>query len=140
MSPISDSPAATASTTRPELYPRSTKTDTLVIRRGSGRDGGGGGGGNSPTSTPWIAVGAIVCFLILFALLVCWGARRRRAAITARRERLERDKRRYEIEMGSLGHQGGVEPPPDYVVTMLEQPVPVPVHLREGDHGERFVA
>ena len=53
---------------------------------------------------------------------------------------MERDKRRYEIEMGSLGHQGGVEPPPDYVVTMLEQPVPVPVHLREGDHGERFVA
>jgi len=122
-----------------------TNAEALLSRRGSGRGGddgvggGGGGGGSSPSSTPWIAIGVIVCFLILFALLVCWGTKRRRTASNARKERLERDKRRYEIEMRSLGRQDCVGPPPDYVVTMLEQPEPVPAHLRQGDSRERLV-
>src|ERR1700721_3107788 len=122
MSPISDSAASTASITHGEPSPsRSTKKDSILIRRGTGRGGGDGSGGSSPSSTPWIAIGVIVCFLILLALLVWWGKKRRRTAIIARRKRLEREKRRYEIEMRSLGRQDGVEPPPDYFVTMLEQ-------------------
>jgi len=142
MPPISESPAPNS---RGELSPStSTNTETLLSRRseGDGGDGvgiGGGGGESSPGSTPWIAIGVILCLLILFAFVGCWGVRRRRVAMTAQRERLQRDKRRYEIEMRSLGRLEGVEPPPDYVVTMLEQPVLVPVHLRESDYGERLV-
>ena len=142
MPPISESPAPNS---RGELSPStSTNTETLLSRRseGDGGDGAGTGGGgeeSSPGSAPWIAIGVILCLLILFAFVGYWGVRRRRVALTARRERLQRDKRRYEIEMRSLGRLEGVEPPPDYVVTMLEQPVLVPVHLRESDYGERSV-
>jgi len=145
MPPILESLALNS---RGELSPStSTNTETLLSRRreGDGDDGddgvgrGGGGGESSPGSAPWIAIGVIICLLILLAFVGCWGVRRRRVAMTARRERLQRDKRRYEIEMRSLGRLEGVEPPPDYVVTMLEQPVLVPVHLRESDYGERLV-
>jgi hypothetical protein len=81
----------------------------------------------------WLG-GIFLIMIVIWCGIKCWARRiKRQAAAAARRERTESTTPRYETEMSYLGRQDDMELPPDYDVSMVEQRVPSPIHLKDDD-------